>query len=429
MKKYAIFGNPVIHSKSPLIFNSLFEEFGQTNIYKSIMVDSASEIIEIFDQFNLSGANITSPFKETILPFLDKIDNVASEINAVNTVLKKGEHLYGFNTDVYGVENAIVNNGLNVKGEKCIVIGAGGAAKAAIYALRSLGAIIYSTNRTDSKSQSISETFNCEHIAFKELRNSLKDTYLVVIAVKKLDIDITENLKNTIILDANYHSKQLPGKYLRYIDGHDWLINQASRSFEIFFDKIPNHLMMKNMLNKKNFKSSNIALIGMPGVGKSFYGKIISEKLNKDFYDTDALVEERSNSSISDIFSKYDENKFRELEEEVIRYICEKKNILVAFGGGSILSSKVREILSREFFVINLHSDLEKLEEFLRTTENDNLNRPLLDKLNLKMDIERIFNDRKEYYFSLSDLIITLPSNAYDENINAIEKELSCFND
>lgn len=420
MKKYAIFGNPVIHSKSPQIFTYLFKEFDQSNIYKRIKVNDASEIIDIFDQYDLSGANVTSPFKETIIPFLDEIDNIAKEINAVNTIIKKGIHYYGFNTDVYGVENAIINNGLNVKNKKCIVIGGGGAAKAAIYALRSLGALVYSTNRTDSRSLEISKKFNCDHIMFKDLVNSMQDTYLLVIAVPKLDIDL--KIKNTIILDANYHTKIIQEDGLRIIDGHEWLINQASKSFEIFFDKIPNQLKIKQSLITIP-RSSNIAMIGMPGVGKSFYGKILAAKLNKVFYDTDELIEKRSGISTREIFEKYGEKRFREYEEEVISELSSLENTIAAFGGGSILSQKVRGILNQNYFVVNLHLSLDKLENIL-CSEESIFSRPLLNLEYLREDILSIFRSRKEHYISLSDLIINLKNNNYEENAIEILKEL-----
>ena len=421
MKKYAIFGNPVIHSKSPQIFSSLFIEFGQSNIYKRIKVNEASEIMDIFDQYDLSGANITSPFKETILPLLDKVDNVAKEINAVNTVIKKGDHYYGFNTDVYGVENAIINNGLSVKNNKCIVLGSGGAAKAAIYALKSLGALVYSANRTDSRSLAISKTFNCNHILFRELENEIQNTYLIVLAVTKLDINL--NTKDTIVLDANYSTSVIKENCLRIIDGHEWLINQASKSFEIFFDKIPNQLRMKKSLTSTSMPS-NIAMIGMPGVGKSFYGKILATKLDKVFYDTDELIERRSGISIREIFEKYGEKRFREYEKEIISELCILENTIVAFGGGSILSQKVRDILDQNYFVINLHLGVDKLEKMFHSEKGTIGIRPLLKTGNLREDLKSIFESRKEHYLSLSDLTINLKKDNYEGNTIEILKEL-----
>jgi shikimate dehydrogenase len=414
MKKYAIFGNPVIHSKSPQIFNSLFKEYGQSNVYNRIKVNEASEIIDIFNQYDLSGANITSPFKEAIIPFLDGIDNISKEVNAVNTVVKKDNHYYGFNTDVYGVENAIINNGLSVKNKKCIVIGAGGAAKAAIYALKSLGASVFSTNRTDSKSLEISIFFNCNHIIYRDIENNILDTHLLVIAVPKLDINL--KMKDTIILDANYNLSAFKGNGMRIVDGHDWLIHQASKTFEIFFDKLPNHLKMKQSLKHGTSRPLNIALIGMPGVGKSYYGKILAAKINKTFYDTDELIETRSKMSINDIFNNFGEIRFRNYEEEVISKLSTFENTIVAFGGGSILSQK-------EYFVINLHMSCDKLVNIFGSKESID-RRPLLSSGTLMKDIMSIFNNRKEYYLSLSDLTINLGDCTYERNALEMFKEL-----
>ncbi|MBN2788962.1 MAG: hypothetical protein JXR69_02080 [Candidatus Delongbacteria bacterium] len=425
MKKYAIFGNPVSHSKSPQIFNYIFQEYKQDNTYKPVRVNSASEIIQIFDQYELSGANITSPFKETVLPFLDKIDNVANEINAVNTIVRKGEHLYGFNTDVYGVEHTIIKSGLDVKNRKCIVVGSGGAAKAAIYALKMLGAIIYSTNRTDSKSLDLSKKFNCNHIMFKDFISDQHDAYLVVIAVKSFDIDFKDSLKNSIIIDANYDLNKLSIISSRYIDGHDWLVKQASKTFEKFFDKSPNYSLMKSSTEQNTIKHSNIAFIGMPGVGKSFYGEILAKKLNKKFYDTDNLIELDTQTKIKEIFKKSGENKFREMEKEVIKKFVNLKDSLVAFGAGSVLTEDVKKILNDNFIVINLHMPTEDLTRMYNSELNQKDKRPLLYSNNLKEDLETIFNDRKNYYYERSDLTIKMVYEDHDKNVRNIEEELT----
>lgn len=427
MKKYAIFGNPVAHSKSPKIFNTLFSEYGQDNLYKCIRVSEAKEIINIFDRYDLSGANITSPFKEIILQYLDKVDHIASQVNAVNTVIRKGNHLYGFNTDVYGVENAIIKNGLNVKNKKCIVIGAGGAAKASVYALKSLGANIYSTNRTDSKSHAIAQIFDCAHLLFDEIQNSIKDAYLIVIAVKKIEIDLSNAAKDAVILDANYHLDQPFGRYLRHIDGHDWLIYQAAKSYEIFFDRIPDNITLKTTLKNEKSRSKKIALIGMPGVGKTFYGKIISAKLNKTFFDTDAIIEEKYGLAIDEIFEKYGEKKFRKYEEDTVRGLCKNDNCLVSIGGGAIESVEIRDILKRDYYVIYLHADPENLIKSLKSEQKEISIRPLLSKGKIDKNINKLFKIRKNYYFSSCNLIIALQLESYDKNISVLYDELFNF--
>ena len=402
---------------------SLFKKFGQPNIYRRIKVSTSKDIIELFNQYDLSGANITSPFKEDILPFLDSIDNVAKELNAVNTIIKKGNHFYGFNTDVYGVENTILNNGLNVKDKKCIVIGSGGAAKAAIYALSNLEALVYSVNRTDSKSLNISKRFNCNHILFGDIKDEVEDAYLIVLAVTKLNINFGDKIKNTIVINANYHNDNAH-KALRVINGLDWLINQASKSFEIFCDKVPDYTFMKKSLERLNNNYSNIALIGMPGVGKSFYGEILSEKLGKKFYDTDELIAKKYDLSASEIFKRFGEEKFREYEEEVIGNLGNLENAVVAFGGGSVLSKQTRTILSENYFVINLYVDSNILKSMFLSNADQIHSRPLLTAINLRETIDSIFEKRKNHYFSLSDLTINVVANNYVDNAEFIVKEL-----
>ncbi|MCK4980854.1 MAG: hypothetical protein KAS62_10695, partial [Candidatus Delongbacteria bacterium] len=236
-----------------------------------------------------------------------------------------------------------------------------------------------------------------------------------------------KKIKDTIILNANYNSDKYEDKSSRIIDGHDWLVSQASKAFEIFFDKIPNQLRIKKSLKNIEKKSSNIAIIGMPGVGKTFYGKIISEKLNKTYFDLDELIEKRAQISITDIFKDLGEERFREYEEEVLGELSSLENTVVALGAGAVLSQNIRKILDECYFVIHLHVDNVKLEKMFLGKRDIKNDRPLLRKKYIRKDLENLFENRKEYYFILSDLTLYLNPDRYDKNILEIENELLEF--
>ena len=98
-KKYAVFGNPIAHSFSPQIYKKLFSNNNFPASYTRILTDTPQKIIHFINVFNLSGANITFPFKQSIIPLLDSIADDAKEIQSVNTIVNQNGKLLGFNTD------------------------------------------------------------------------------------------------------------------------------------------------------------------------------------------------------------------------------------------------------------------------------------------------------------------------------------------
>ena len=152
---------------------------------------------------------------------------------------------------------------------------------------------------------------------------------------------------------------------------------------------------------KKKFEK--ICMIGMPGSGKSTIGRVLSDYLKFDFYDTDEQIEIGSQSKINNIFNKKGEEYFRKLERSIFKKLILKKKIVVSTGGGIVLKNKD---LLNQTFNIYLKCDLETLIK--RTSRNKN--RPLL-KNNVEKNIKILFNDRKEIYNETSDFTINATSN------------------
>ncbi len=270
MDYFAVFGNPVSHSKSPEIFNIFF---GQQNInahYFRILTFSAKNIPTIIKQLNLKGANITSPFKTDVIKFLDKTSNIAQKINAVNTIKNINKKLSGYNTDIDGV-NKIIKT---FYGKKALVLGAGGAANAAIFALHQNNIQVTILNRTIQKAENLSKKYNCNFDSLKNIKNYAKTFDIIVNTisnnVKIIDIDFF--IHNQIFIDANYnnsaYSEFIKNKNIKYINGKVWLINQAISAFKIFTEKTINIDNFKI----PNVKYSKILLLGE--IGKKIYEKI-----------------------------------------------------------------------------------------------------------------------------------------------------------
>ena len=152
----------------------------------------------------------------------------------------------------------------------------------------------------------------------------------------------------------------------------------------------------KNNKNKKN----NIALVGHMGSGKSILGKLIAKNLKLEHIDTDKLIVNKLKKPIIKIFDESGEAYFRKVEEDVILNI-KKNNVIISLGGGSILSSKIRNLLEKKFFSVFIDVNLNILYERLKNSKN----RPLLRNLNIVTKINELDNQRRKYYL-LSDIIL-----------------------
>ena len=140
---FALIGKKLTHSLSVPIHRMFFEETGIQGAYRLIEIaeDRLEDATRAFSLLGFQGFNVTIPYKQAIMPWLKKIDDFAARVGAVNTVLRREDGLYGFNTDVSGFLAMLARMSVSVAGQECVVLGAsGGAARAAIEALRSEGA-------------------------------------------------------------------------------------------------------------------------------------------------------------------------------------------------------------------------------------------------------------------------------------------------
>lgn len=153
MKLFALLGEHLSHSYSPIIQNRLFELKGLDYKYelKEIAKDEIKDTLELLRKGIYSGYNVTIPYKKEVMQYLDEISDEAKAIGAVNTIKCKDGKLIGYNTDYYGFSMELNHYNINVSGKRCYVLGTGGASLAVKKALVDLGAIAISVSRTKSK--------------------------------------------------------------------------------------------------------------------------------------------------------------------------------------------------------------------------------------------------------------------------------------
>jgi len=167
-KTFALFGNPVGHSLSPLMHNAAFEEMNIGACYMAIRVENVRDILTEIEKFNIHGASITIPHKITIMELLDEVSDSSVRIGAVNTVTHSDGKLKGDNTDWTGITLALKES-IEIEGKTFAILGAGGAARAAIFGILQEGGHPIVLNRTTKKGEEVAKEFECEFYPLTEI--------------------------------------------------------------------------------------------------------------------------------------------------------------------------------------------------------------------------------------------------------------------
>ena len=162
MKKYAVIGNPIDHSLSPILHNHWIKENNINAIYDKIKLEEnqIKNFINKIRKKELAGCNVTVPFKKSVIPFLDKLSSEANQTQSVNTIILKDDLLIGHNTDIVGFQKAIESLKYTIKDKRIFILGAGGVTPSIIFALNKMGVSeITISNRTKEKAEKLKEQF------------------------------------------------------------------------------------------------------------------------------------------------------------------------------------------------------------------------------------------------------------------------------
>jgi len=346
------------------------------------------------------GINVTIPYKQAVIPFLDEIDETARIIGAVNTVVNRNGKLYGFNTDLDGLTRLIRRIGLDLSGKKVLIPGTGGTSRTATYAARQLGAReIRKISRTGKEGSLNYEQVLLDHTDAEIILNTTPcgmfpepDAQPLPLApFRRLEgvADVIYNpLRSRLVLDAR--SRGLPAEGGLYM-----LVAQAVRASEHFLDtSYPDDLtdrIYDHILRRKE----NIVLIGMPGSGKSAIGGILAEKTGRPFADTDQLIIEKAGKSIPEIFREDGEPAFRDLETAVIRHCSKQGGQILSTGGGAVLRPENVTALRQNGRLFWLDRDPDSL---IPTDD-----RPLADTAE---KMKQLYRTREPVYRTAADEII-----------------------
>jgi shikimate dehydrogenase len=259
MKKYLVIGNPIRHSLSPLIHNYWMKKYHLfDSIYEKRKVEEKDlkNIIKEIRDDEIVGVNVTVPFKKLIIPFLDKLDIIATKTESVNTLLKVKNKIVGYNTDEPGFDLTVRELFQNTKdnmmsttlqGKNIFVLGAGGVTSSIICALENKGAKIFLSNRTKTKAEELKKKYTEIKVLDWGKRPLICDivintTSIGLIKNEKIDIDFSDcnGDKNKLFYDLIYNPKEtnfLKEARLRgnnTINGQRMFLNQATYAFNLW---------------------------------------------------------------------------------------------------------------------------------------------------------------------------------------------------
>jgi len=246
VKKLCVIGNPIKHSLSPKIHNIWIEQNKLDFIYEKKLLekDELEKIVIDLKDNNLFGCNVTVPFKQDIIRYVDELSAVSLKTNSVNTLYKVGNKVIGHNTDVMGFQKSLEDLKFNFKNKSVFLIGAGGVSPSIIEALNNLGiGKITVTNRSEQKLKKLSDSFNnLEFIEWGKIADA--DVYINATSVgleknSKLGLDLT-NIKNKLFYDVIYNPektnflKDAEKNNNRIANGKMMFLYQAQASFKIW---------------------------------------------------------------------------------------------------------------------------------------------------------------------------------------------------
>lgn len=258
---YGVAGNPVKHSLSPVMMNTAFRRETVNAVYLPLQTGKITDLLTLVRELPLNGFSVTMPLKQEILKHLEKTDPLSEKVGACNTIVRSQDgKLYGFNTDVAAVVRPLEKR-IHLKGTKILVLGAGGAARAAVFGLKEKGAEVFILNRTPETAQKLAR----EAKAKTARRDQLAKTSFDIIVnatpagmhgVKPATVLEPKEINARLVFDLVYNPIDTPliraarEKSIPVITGVEMFVHQGARQFEIWTGKpAPEEEMMRVVIH------------------------------------------------------------------------------------------------------------------------------------------------------------------------------------
>ncbi len=387
--KCGLLGRKLSHSYSPQIHSYLSD-------YPYILFEKEPDDVGSFLQnADFTAINVTIPYKKDVMPYCAELTDCAKKMGAVNTIVRRPDGtLIGHNTDYFGLHYTFKRMGISLNGKKVLVLGSGGASVTTVIVLKELGANVVIISRSGENNYSNLHL----HKDAAAIVNTTPVGMYPNAGVSPVDLDMFPNLEG--VLDIIYNparTKLLLDAAERNVpceNGLWMLVAQAKEAAEWFTGTKISDDVIPEIYERMCKQMKNIILIGMPGCGKTTIGKLLAQKLNREFVDADAAIIEEAGMSISEIFEKKREYGFREIETQVLAKLGQKSGLVIATGGGCVTKAENYPLLHQNGTICWIKRDIASL-----STNG----RPLSQSGRL----EEMYRIRKPLYAQFADYDIT----------------------
>jgi 3-dehydroquinate dehydratase / shikimate dehydrogenase len=269
-KVYGVAGNPIRSSLSPIMMNTAFRRETVNAVYLALQANKLADLLKLVHEIPIQGLSVTMPLKQEIMAHLEKTDPLSAKIGACNTVLRQDGKLYGFNTDVAGITGPIEKR-MSLRGAKALVLGAGGAARAAVFGMRDKGAEVFILNRTAETAQKLAKQSGSKMIKKDALSKTTFDiivnaTPVGMAGIKSTPILEAADLNTKLVFDLVYNPLETPLLRLArqhsipIITGIEMFVQQGARQFEIFTGKAaPEEEMLRVVIHALRQQAESVA--------------------------------------------------------------------------------------------------------------------------------------------------------------------------
>jgi len=392
---FGLLGKTLKHSLS----KEIHAFFGNAE-YQLVETDEVSSFLRMQDY---TGFNVTIPYKEQIIPFLDHLEGYALQAQSVNTIVFKNGVWVGYNTDYDGFIKLLNHYDIHLMYKKVLIIGNGGSSKTieAVCKAEKASEIVKICRHPQNKNEiGLEDLYSVKD--FDVLINTTPlgmyphnedDLFFALEEIPTLScvIDIVyQPLQTKLVLKA----KELG---IKSVGGLYMLVGQAAVAHEHFFNLQIASLQIEQTYRQIKKMMYNIVLIGLPLSGKSKYAKILCELTNKTLIDTDSKIEEIQRRKISSIFEEFGEQAFRKMEFDYVDSIYKSLNLVISTGGGMVLNDNLMNRLKQNGVVFFLDKNPDRIANLSIQ------NRPLIQGAS---DVYRLAKERNPLYKKYADYII-----------------------
>ena len=402
MFSYGLIGKKLGHSYSKDIHNKL------GNLEYELKELDENEFSFFMKEKSFKAINVTIPYKQDVIKYLDYIEEDAKAIGAVNTVVNNNGVLKGYNTDILGLEYIIDKAKISLYDKKVLILGTGGTSFTAKQLCKKYNVKnSYKVSRTNSNDKDI--------ITYDDAKDRYNDFDIIInttpsgmypnVYDKAMPIDTMKNLE--AVVDVIYNPLrtllrlEADNKNIKAINGLYMLVAQAVFADGIFFNRECQYDKIESIYKELLQSKLNICLIGMPFSGKSTVGKLLSKKLSKEFVDVDEYITEKYNSTPANIITEKGDQYFRDIETEAVKDIAIASNNIIATGGGSILREENVNRLKMTSLVVYIMRDKPIFSD----------DRPLAAN---KYMYDELLKKRKPIYEKSADIIVDNNGDAED---------------